>query len=225
MSNLADRLKIAMAAQQGAKPSALARACGVKPPSVSDWLNGRTKNLEGANLLAASRFLKVDPDWLATGKGDMQPRFSGEFDANTSPAKLGYRPIPLINYVQAGVWTDVIDAFEPGQADEYLMTDLDLSGSAFALQIKGDSMLPEFKEGDRVIIDPDVAPSPGDCVVAKNGSQEATFKKYRPRTMDEHGNVIFELVPLNEDYPTLRSDVTRITIVGTMVEHRKYRKR
>ncbi len=144
---------------------------------------------------------------------------------NVVPAPLGSTRIPVISYVQAGVWTGIVDDFEPGAAHEYLLTDLELSGSAFALEIKGDSMLPDFRPGDRVIIDPDVAPSPGDFVVAKNGEQEATFKKYRPRSIDANGNTVFELVPLNEDYPSMRSDVVPIRIVGTMVEHRKYRKR
>lgn len=76
-----------------------------------------------------------------------------------------------------------------------------------------------------MIVDPVIAPQPGDYVVAKNGEEEATFKKYRPRGMNERGDVVYELVPLNEDYPSMRSDLTPIKIVGTMVEHRKYRKR
>ena len=32
------------------------------------------------------------------------------------------------------------------------------------------------------------------------------------------GEEYFELVPLNEDYPTLRSDLTRIEIIGTAVD-------
>jgi hypothetical protein len=109
---------------------------------------------------------------------------------------MGEKRIPLIRYVQAGVWTDVVDNYAPGDADEFLLTDLELSGNAFALEIKGDSMLTEFKPGDRVIIDPAVAPQPGDFVVAKNGEDEATFKKYRPRSVNERGDVVFELVPM-----------------------------
>jgi phage repressor protein C with HTH and peptisase S24 domain len=30
-------------------------------------------------------------------------------------------------------------------------------------------MEPEFKEGDTIIVDPDLCPGPGDYVVAKNG--------------------------------------------------------
>ncbi|KAG1243050.1 hypothetical protein G6F65_022664 [Rhizopus arrhizus] len=82
-----------------------------------------------------------------------------------------------------------------------------------------------FNEGDIVVIDPEVEPLPGDFVVAKNGEHEATFKKYRPRGVTERGAVVFELVPLNPDYPSLRSDISAIQIIGTMVEHRRYRKR
>jgi SOS-response transcriptional repressor LexA len=85
-------------------------------------------------------------------------------------------------------------------------------------------MEPEFKEGDSIIIDPDVKPSPGDFVVAKNAQEEATFKKYRPRGVNEQGEQVIELVPLNDDFPSLRSDYTPLQIIGTMMEHRRYRK-
>lgn len=144
--------------------------------------------------------------------------------SNVAPAPMGGRRVPVITSIQAGMWAEIVDSFQPGDAGDWLLTDIDLSDSAFALDIRGNSMEPEFKDGDRVIIDPEIAPQPGDFVAAKNGEQEATFKKYRPRGMDAHGNIIFELVPLNDDYPTLRSDVQHIRIVGTMVEHRKYRR-
>lgn len=144
--------------------------------------------------------------------------------SNVAPAPMGGRRVPVITSIQAGMWAEIVDSFQPGDAGDWLLTDIDLSDSAFALDIRGNSMEPEFKDGDRVIIDPEIAPQPGDFVAAKNGEQEATFKKYRPRGMDAHGNIIFELVPLNDDYPTLRSDIEPIRIVGTMVEHRKYRR-
>lgn len=195
----------------GGSQESLAAGVGVTKGNVSAWENGRHKpKLE--QVMAIARI---------TGH-PLPLEYRG---VNVQPAPIGGRRIPLIDYVQAGGWTGVADPYLPGDADEWLMTDLELSGTAFALQIKGDSMLPEFKEGDRVIIDPAVVPQPGDYVVAKNGDQEATFKKYRPRGMNEHGAVVFELVPLNDDYPSMRSDTTPIHIVGTMIEHRKYRRR
>ncbi|WP_372372507.1 LexA family protein [Alcaligenes faecalis] len=126
--------------------------------------------------------------------------------------------------VQAGVFRDPGQNFTFEEV-EYLLTDLCLSERSFALQIKGDSMLPDFKEGDRIIVDCELTPRPGDYVVAKNSEEEATFKKYRLLCIDEGGQEIFELVPLNEDYPSIRSDQHAIEIIGTMVEHRKYYRR
>ncbi len=198
--------------------SALARVLNSSPQTIHNWeLRGVSKQ----GLLLAQRIIGCSASWVETGQGEMLVGVT----QNVGPADMGVKKIPLISYVQAGCWTGIVDNYLPGDAEDWLLTDLDLSPSAFALQIKGDSMLPEFKEGDRVIIDPNVEPLPGDFVVAKNGDNEATFKKYRPRGVNEQGAQVFELVPLNEDYPSMRSDSTQINIIGTMVEHRKYRKR
>jgi SOS-response transcriptional repressor LexA len=198
--------------------TALARLLNSTPQTIHNWeLRGISKQ----GILLAQKVIGCSASWIETGAGHM----SIGTQPNVSRAQVGEKRIPLISYVQAGSWTGIVDIYQPGDADEFLLTDQDLSDTAFALEIKGDSMLPDFKEGDRVIIDPAIQPNPGDFVVAKNGDNEATFKKYRPRGTTATGAVIFELVPLNDDFPSMRSDVTPILIVGTMVEHRKYRKR
>lgn len=217
---LAERIREAIQ-HSGKSQAQIATDTGKSPGAVTQWLDGSTKSLRADTAAALERATGYNAAWLVTGKG---PKLATNVP-NVAPAPIGGRSIPLISYVQAGAWTDVVDNYQPGDADEFLLTDLELSSSAFALEIKGDSMLPEFKPGDRVIIDPSISPQPGDYVVAKNGEEEATFKKYRPRGVNERGDVVFELVPLNEDYPSMRSDVTPIRIVGTMVEHRKYRRR
>jgi DNA-binding transcriptional regulator YdaS (Cro superfamily) len=72
MDSLKDRLLKGMDGPPRISQAALARACGVRPPSVTNWLSGRTKRLEGANLLAAARALNVSPDWLSSGNGPMR---------------------------------------------------------------------------------------------------------------------------------------------------------
>lgn len=184
---------------------------------------GNLSRVETGKQGASEEMLRKIAHALGCAVADL---FSGtQGGANVAPAPLGTRRIPLVSYVQAGHMTEAVDPYALGDADEWMLTDLDLSANAFALKIKGDSMLPEFREGDTVIIDPVVPPLPGDYVVAKNGENEATFKKYRPRGVNEQGHQVFELVPLNEDYPSMRSDLTHIHIIGTMVEHRRYRKR
>lgn len=195
----------------------LSKAAGIGQSTLAELEKTGYGSARVANLAEACG---VSVMWLSDGTGEMK----AAPQSNVTPAPIGGRSIPVISAIQAGMWCEIVDQFQPGDADEYLLTDLELSAHAFALTIRGDSMLPEFNPGDRVIIDPDVAPHPGDFVAAKNGEQEATFKKYRPRGMDASGNMVFELVPLNDDYPTLRSDIEPIRIVGTMVEHRKYRR-
>lgn len=141
------------------------------------------------------------------------------------PASLGSRRVPVINSIQAGNLREVVDYLEIYAATEYLETDVDVSPRAFGLTIEGASMEPEFVDGDKVIIDPDITPQPGDFVAAKNGRQEATFKKYRARGVSATGTEIFELVPLNPDYPTISSDQMELRVIGVMVEHRRYRRR
>lgn len=141
--------------------------------------------------------------------------------SNVDMSTIGTRRIPVIDNIQAGSWTGVNEHRSESDFCEYLLTSEDVSNKAFAMYIKGDSMVPRFQEGDRIVVDPDVAPYPGCFVVAANGDGEATFKQYREVCINEHGNTIFELVPLNTFYPTIRSDSKQIRIIGTAVEHRQ----
>jgi SOS-response transcriptional repressor LexA len=219
MVDYSERLKLALR-QSGYSVQHLADALGISYQACKKALDGKTKAFSAANNHKAANFLGISAEWLATGEHTFV-----QVKSNVSPAQIGTKQVPLISYVRAGHWAGIGDSRQAEDAHEWLMTDLDVSDGAFALEIKGDSMLPEFSPGDRVIIDPSIKPQPGDYVVAKNGEEEAMFKKYRLRSVDERGIEVFELVPLNPDYPSIRSDQTPIHIVGTMVEVRKYRRK
>ena len=145
--------------------------------------------------------------------------------SNIEDASLGWRRIPVLDYVQAGHWTGVIPDVGDNEMREAVMTDLEHPPSTFAMRIRGDSMEPQFREGDVVVIAPTVEPKPGDFVVATNGSGEATFKQYRSAGLNDRGQDVFELWPLNPIYAPMRSDRQMLAIVGTMVEHRSFRRR
>ena len=159
---------------------------------------------------------------LADLAGETVESFSnGE---NHSPGMRG--AVPVIDRITAGGWSEIVDPYPPGAADEYLTPEVPVSAHAFGLVIDGNSMEPEFKTGDKVIIDPAIPPRPSDYVVAKREmDEEATFKKYRLRGQDDRGNDIIELAPLNLDFPTIMMDEKNPGhIVGVMVEHRRYRR-
>lgn len=158
---------------------------------------------------------------LSNSEGLTFVEFKKGFDENVTPAITGARPIPVISAVQAGQLKDMENPYSPGDGYSTEYTDQKLSRWAFALEVEGESMMPIFKPGDRLIVDPDLAPQPGDYVIARNGSDQATFKKYRPRGIDAKGEMIFELVPLNDDYPIMRSDTEHLIVIGVVTEHRK----
>jgi SOS-response transcriptional repressor LexA len=148
-----------------------------------------------------------------------------DFDQNVAQAPEEARRIPILSYVQAGTMTEAIDPYTMGDEFEEISTDLELSSSAFGVIIEGPSMQSMFNEGDKVVIDPAVTPQPGDFVLARNGGEKAIFRKYRPRGTSESGEMVFELVPLNDDFPTLHSERDHLRIIGVMMEHRTYRRR
>ena len=207
----------------------VANRVGVTRVAVSHWERGGA-DPDGRYLNELAAALGVSVDWLLTGKeegsmGVSEPPFPGY--RNVEPAEIpqGTR-VPILSYVQAGQWREMCEqatAFDGSL--EYVAAGVSVGSCAFGLWVRGNSMEPDFKEGDLLIVDPDEAPKAGDFVIAKNGSEEATFKKYRSRGEYDDGRPRFELVPLNDDHETLSTDQTHIAIIGVVVEHRRILKR
>ncbi len=228
METINDRISARRRAQKMSQDE-LAKRIGITRVSISKWESGLNQP-KGRYLNDLAAALGVTVDWLLTGDGEARGQPVPEAMPgyhNVEPAVIpqGTR-VPVLSYVQAGHWHEMCEqatAFDGNV--EYVTAGVDVGPCGFGLWLRGKSMEPFFKEGDLIIVDPDEAPQPGDFVVAKNGSEEATFKKYRPRGIDESGQEVFELVPLNDDFPTMHSDRQHIQIIGVMVEHRSYRKR
>lgn len=207
------RLKAARSAAKMTQKT-LAAKVGIGQSTIAEL--EKTGN-GSSHVPAIAAVLKCSALWLATGEGSMKDGF----DQNVTPVTLGMRPYPVISSIQAGALKEISAPYAPGDGFDVEYGDDDTSPWSFFLEIEGDSMLPDFRPGDRVLIDPEVTPRPGDFVAARNTKQEATFKKYRVRGLDASGNEVFELVPLNDDYPTLRSDEQHLCVIGTMIEHRR----
>jgi SOS-response transcriptional repressor LexA len=233
--------------EKGLTQKLLASKAGIKQATISELESDKYQGSSFAPQLAAA--LGVNALWLAMEKGpkhisvniegSMNDPKSGVIvkssptDApsitekkpsaygNVERAALGHREIPVISYVQAGMMTEAIDPFSLGEGFETITVDIPCSEQTFGLRIKGKSMLPRFEEDDVVIVDPMRQPIPGSFVVAKNTDEEATFKKYRALGVDDHGEAVFELVPLNDDFATLHSVRDHLHIIGVAIEHRK----
>lgn len=87
--------------------------------------------------------------------------------------------VPLINKVAAGYPREFTDLGYPARvADEYVRCpDID-DPDAFAARVVGDSMLPEYREGDIVVFSPSREIKSGmDCFARLEPDGETTFKR------------------------------------------------
>lgn len=207
-------------------PSRLQQEEGIPQPTVHKILKGRSTNprhdtlkklADWAGVTVSDLVEKDLRNTTTTTRDNTQDLNPQPYDNNTSRIPKNARTVPIISTVQAGNWREAVEHGVLG----YVMTFLDLSEQIFALRVEGDSMEPDFKPGDTLIIDTLVSPRPGGYVVALNARGEASFKKYRPRGVDALGEEIFELVPLNPDYAPMHSDREQISIIGTVVEHHR----
>lgn len=181
---------------------------GISHQHIRDIENGK-KSTTFEKVIRLLKAYLVDIDEFLRETGYIPP--------DVEPAKLGkLRAIPVISWIIAGKWYEVCDSFQPGDADEW--TESDVKGqNVFALRVKGDSMEPEFREGDIIVVNPHVMPKPGDFVIVKNDdTEEATFKQLR-----KYGDTLV-LHPLNPKYPDieLKKDY-KYRIIGKVVEKKK----
>lgn len=102
---------------------------------------------------------------------------------NTEPAPDIQGQVPVISWVTAGKWAEVIDIYEPGVADEWLPCIKKHTSRTFALRVKGMSMYNPmgkhtYADGDIIFVDPEKEAINGSRVVVRlEDSKEATFKQ------------------------------------------------
>ncbi|MGH8579369.1 MAG: LexA family protein, partial [Gammaproteobacteria bacterium] len=191
-------------------------------------LNPKNQRNIGSKLARAVEQVTRKPQgWL-----DEPHRFEEE-ERGTGSVKAelvmfpGNKIVPILDYTQAWQWTLSGKPYPLTDRTEVIWTSLDqLSDRTFGLVIAGESMMEDFYPGEIIIVDPEIAPKPGDFVVAKlDKDDQVIFRKYRLRGSNERGQPAIELAPLNEDYPTAVIDSNNPgRVIGTTVEHRKFRR-
>jgi phage repressor protein C with HTH and peptisase S24 domain len=180
-----------LAARLGTTPSGLARMAGLDPTSF----NKSKRQYHDGSTDSPAR-----PRWPSTESlsklleaADL--KFS-EF-ARLAEGDAGGPGIPLIGFAQAGSNGYFDDAgFPLGQGwDEISFPNV--SNGLYALEISGDSMLPLYRDGDRILVDPhNTNLRKGDRVVVRTTDGEVMAKelvRYTSRAV--------ELRSLNPNFP------------------------
>jgi phage repressor protein C with HTH and peptisase S24 domain len=105
--------------------------------------------------------------------------------------------VPLLGFAQAGAGGYFDDAgFPAGQGWDLVELPAQSTNASYALKVQGDSMLPLYRNGDVLIVEPGAVTRKGDRVVVKTSSGEVMAKVLERQTPKS-----IALVSLNPDHP------------------------
>lgn len=105
--------------------------------------------------------------------------------------------VPLLGFAQAGSGGFFDDAgFPAGQGWDLVSLPAQSGDGSYALQVQGDSMLPLYRDGDRLIVEPGATVRKGDRVVVKTTSGEVMAKVLQRRNASG-----IELLSINPAHP------------------------
>ncbi|WP_052081037.1 LexA family transcriptional regulator [Pseudomonas sp. ML96] len=173
----------------GLNETELARRAGVAQPTAHRILGGESSNPRIDNVNKLARALGLDAAALLAGK------LQADFDENVIAGPDIKGRVPRISWVQAGALSEAIDLFEPGYAEDWLDCPFPHSTGAFCLEVRGNSMFPDYRPGELILVEPKVDATHDDDIVARTPDGQATFKRLQ---ITEDGTY---LLALNPDFP------------------------
>jgi phage repressor protein C with HTH and peptisase S24 domain len=195
-----------LAARHGLSPSGLARLAGLDPTTFNKSKRGaangklRWPSTESlAKVLTATGASLDDFVGLTMDERPAHPRST--------------RPVPLIGFAQAGQQGYFDDAgFPAGSGWEEIVFPGVADDRAYALEIAGDSMLPVYRDGDRILVSPSGNLRRGDRVVARTRAGEVMAKQLG-RLTAQH----VELKSFNSAYPDRSFALSEIAFLHRIV--------
>ena len=199
----------------------------VHKSTILRWENGETEKFKIPTLETLAAFYNVNPAWLMGYDVPMERNFDKniqgmEKKSEGSAVVLIYGSIPAGTPMEC--IEDIIDT-------EEIPADMLNGGKQyFGLKVKGNSMNPEYLDGDTLILlKQDNCESGDDCVVMVNGN-DGTFKrvikneekqtiKLQPlnTTLDENGNFLYEPITFTKE----QIEQLPVRIIGKVVELRR----
>lgn len=177
----------------------------VTKANMSQWLSGKGMPTI-LKCYALAKALQTTTDWLISGK--LPPLIT---PIDLPPEYAVYKKYPLLGWGQVSDWREIMGCSKVNM--EYIASPHNASEEAFVLKVAGESMQPEFMNGDMILIDPTRLPNNGDFVIAKfTYNKESTFKQL---VIESDGKM---LKTLNPDWPERFTPINNeCEIIGTVV--------
>lgn len=192
MAILNERIK-EMRAKRNMTLLQLADMLGVKEATVQRYESGVIKNIKYDTVVEIAKILNCSPIYLMGWTNDPYKEYI--------VGETVCRPYPVIGEVAAGFGSEAIEE-ETGDYEQIPVEWLrgHNPDNFFVLRVKGDSMYPDYQDGDRVLVHRQASVDSGTVAVMLYESNIATLKKVRYK----QGEDWVELIPRNPEYPTKR---------------------
>lgn len=161
----------ALAERHGLTPSGLARIAGLDATAFN---KSKRVSKDGRERWPSTESLAKVLD--ATGE-DFDQFVTGGTYLQFAPAERRVNSVPLLGLAQAGTGGFFDSAgFPAGQGWDEVQFPVAPEEGMYALEVSGDSMLPLYREGDRVIVAPGEDVRRGDRVVVRTKGGEVMIK-------------------------------------------------
>lgn len=198
--------------------STLARKAGVPQPTLSA-LEGRDSDRSSyaEQLIRALPPDKVSYDWVRTGKGSKAPGTGLVEYAGVPPAS---RVVPVVGTARMGDqgYYEELSPI-PGAGDGHIEIHT-RDPNAYALRLRGDSMMPAIRDGWYVVIEPNAAPALGEYVLVKMRDGRKMIKELLYQRSD---SVAVISVNGGERITVMLEDLEGLHAVGAVVPPSKWR--
>ena len=167
----------------GITQTQLAKLTKASKGAVSQWVNADVVP-SSEYLTALAKALRVSANWILHG-GTVEE----------APAGYVVSKLPLIAWAPAGGWGEPADPYSPGAAEEWISCPFEFGDGSFFIKVVGDSMNPEYQDGEMILVDPTVEARHNDDVVVRSPANSYTFKRLQ---ITPEG---IYLLALNPDHP------------------------
>jgi len=182
----------ALAARHSLSASGLARKAGLDSTAFN---RSKRYSPDGRPRWPSTESLSKVIEATGASLGEFMALIEGT--PETPRQRAGRASVPLIGFAQAGAGGFFTDAgFPVGQGWEQIDLPGQVSEAAYALEVQGDSMLPLYRNGNVLVIEPSAPVRRGDRVVVRTTEGEVMAKILLRQTPRE-----IELLSLNQDHP------------------------
>ena len=194
-----------LAAARGLSASGLAKAAGLDPTAFN---RSKRAGPDGRPRWPSTESLAR----VLAASGTTLDGFLEFLDDGGRSRKPATR-IPLIGLARAGAGGYCAEGGLPtGEGWEAVEFPASSGAETFAIEVQGDSMLPLYRDGDILIVDPSTEPRKGDRVVVRTTGGEVLAKVLKRRNA-----AVVELHSVNPDHPDLTYPADAITWMARIV--------